>query len=55
MFELILTMVLNNQVAAQAPIDNIRFSNMAACENYKTRKSYSDSEILRFKCLKKKS
>lgn len=52
MFELILTMVLNNQVAAQAPIDNIRFSSMTACENYKTRKSYTDSKILHFQCLK---
>lgn len=54
MIELFLTLVLNGQQVEKAPIDNIKFKSVLACQVYKARMNYQNTERLKFTCEKVK-
>jgi hypothetical protein len=52
MFVLVLTLMLDGRVEAAHTIDNVQFKTLVACEAYKARMKYHNTENLRFTCTK---
>lgn len=52
MFVLVLTLILNGRVEAAHTIDNVQFKTLVACEAYKARMQYQNTQSLRFTCTK---
>lgn len=52
MFVLVLTLFIGGDVQAAHEIDNARFKTLVACEAYKARMKYRNTENLRFTCTK---